>query len=356
MEIFLETLGLMTCIYGILEVLTILCKRLDDQFDPKKSSNLAFDILFKIMALVVYICMICSAPIGILFSLHDRRMEKMHKKQFLEDRQPYDDVLQHQFSVLEAENEHLKQTVDSYNHCFRVRAEALLLSRITTLLPLSREQTASLADYISLFTISIQKVNILSIEDIDSFIDWIFLSAYFVPDFHQYRELGLCSVVTHRIFVPESVRLSSQDWNVVQDEATRAGLLLSRKQSDPSIDAWNKELSSFLPGLFDTEDADSNSILQRIIQLAAEGLDDDASLPEYIARLADVPHNPEHDAINDISSKLERYLKSYSEDLMIDSEEESSELRLRIKRIVRRRRRIDIVREHRKNQLLSGQY
>ena len=300
--------------------------------------------------------MMCSAPIGILVSLHDRRMEKVHRELFLKDRQPYEDALQHQISVLETENRHLKQTVDSYNHRFRVRAEALLLSRITTLLPLSREQTASLADYISLFTISIQKVNILSIEDIDSFIDWIFLSAYFVPDFHQYRELGLYSVVTHRIFVPESVRLSSEDWDVVQDEATRAGLLLSRKQSDPSIDAWNKELSSFLPGLFDTEDADSNSILQRIIQLAAEGLDDDASLPEYIARLADVPHNPEHDTINDISSKLERYLKSYSEDLMIDSEEESSELRLRIKRIVRRGRRIDIVREHRKNQLLSGQY
>lgn len=348
MDHFLITLGLMVIFYFLFEVLSRWSVQMEEQnkrgFLPNAVAMLA----------AINYCL--SFAVSGLIMWHDGRMEKMHKKQFLEDRQPYEDVLQHQISVLEAENEHLKQTVDSYNHCFCVRAEALLLSRITTLLPLSREQTASLADYISLFTISIQKVNILSIEDIDSFIDWIFLSAYFVPDFHQYRELGLYSVVTHRIFVPESVRLSSQDWDVVQDEATRAGLLLSRKQSDPSIDAWNKELSSFLPGLFDTEDADSNSILQRIIQLAAEGLDDDASLPEYIARLADVPHNPEHDAINDISSKLERYLKSYSEDLMIDSEEESSELRLRIKRIVRRGRRIDIVREHRKNQLLSGQY
>lgn len=118
MEIFLETLGLMTCIYGILEVLTILCKRLDDQFDPKKSSNLAFVILFKIMALVVYICMICSAPIGILVSLHDRRMEEIHRELFLEDRKPYEEVLQSQIATLSAENKRLEGVIEFYkdNH------------------------------------------------------------------------------------------------------------------------------------------------------------------------------------------------------------------------------------------------
>lgn len=112
METFFLTIGLMTCVYGILEVLSILCKRLDEQFDPKKSSNWAYDILSKTAALVVYICMMCSAPIGILVSLHDRRMEKVHRELFLEDRKPYEDVLNSQIAALSAENERLQSKID----------------------------------------------------------------------------------------------------------------------------------------------------------------------------------------------------------------------------------------------------
>ena len=142
METFFLTIGLMTCVYGILEVLSILCKRLDEQFDPKKSSNWAYDILSKTAALVVYICMMCSAPIGILVSLHDRRMEKVHRELFLEDRKPYEDVLQSQIATLSAENMRLESVIEFYkdNH----RKEIIRISE-------ERRESGYFSGYISGF-------------------------------------------------------------------------------------------------------------------------------------------------------------------------------------------------------------
>lgn len=232
-------------------------------------------------------------------------------------------------------------------------AKSRLASAITSLLSLSDSQYTSLWEFISLFSESVYESKVMTIEDIDTFIDWIFQSGYYVPDFSQYHHLGMAAITTHRIFVPEVIRTEISDWTSLLDRALNSGILFTTVRSAPSINLWNTELASLVPGLFDSDDQDLISILERIVQLAEEGIDDDANLPEYIARIAELPYEREDNAIKEISNKIERYLLAFAKELSITAETASTDQPARYKRIQRCAKRIDVVRDWRKRLLLS---
>lgn len=70
MEKIFGALGFMFCLFVILEILTRISKAMDNANVP--------DFIISIIALVILILSVCTAPIGIFIAWHDQRMEKIH--------------------------------------------------------------------------------------------------------------------------------------------------------------------------------------------------------------------------------------------------------------------------------------
>ena len=68
-----------------------------------------------------------------------------------------------------------------------------------------------------------------------------------------------------------------------------------------------------LPGLFDSEDTDQRSILERIIQVAEEGMDEKMSLPEYTAWLAETEHQSEDEFLDNMERQMDYALRAFAE-------------------------------------------
>lgn len=122
-----------------------------------------------------------------------------------------------------------------------------------------------------------------------------------------------------RIYISDSVVADfGDDWNDIRRRAFAAGIYLTRSQTSggysvAGIDTWNSELASDLPGLFDAEETDQRSILERIVQVAEEGKDENLSLAEYTARLAQVEHQSEDEFLDNMERQLDWALRTFAE-------------------------------------------
>ncbi|MBQ2384021.1 MAG: hypothetical protein II290_08270, partial [Oscillospiraceae bacterium] len=79
------------------------------------------------------------------------------------------------------------------------------------------------------------------------------------------------------------------------------------------IDGWNTDLSMELPGLFDSEDTDLKSILERIVQVAEEGKAERLSLPEYTKRLAEQGEVSEDEFLDHMERQMDWALRTFAE-------------------------------------------
>lgn len=70
MEKIVTILGLMFCLYVLLEILTRISKTFDNTNVP--------NFIISLLALLILILMVCTAPIGIFMAWRDKRIEKIH--------------------------------------------------------------------------------------------------------------------------------------------------------------------------------------------------------------------------------------------------------------------------------------
>lgn len=73
----ISVLGLMFCLYAILEILSRISKACDNVKIP--------NFIVAILALLILILTVCSAPIGLFMAWHDKRMEKIHIDLYKQD-------------------------------------------------------------------------------------------------------------------------------------------------------------------------------------------------------------------------------------------------------------------------------
>lgn len=122
-----------------------------------------------------------------------------------------------------------------------------------------------------------------------------------------------------RIYVPDSVIADfGDDWNAFRRQAFANGIYLSRtKTSDghsvAGIDVWNQDLAGELPGLFDVDETDQRSILERIVQVAEEGKAERLSLSEYTARLANTENIAEAEFLDNMERQMDWALRTFAE-------------------------------------------
>lgn len=234
-----------------------------------------------------------------------------------------------------------------------IQREEVLISDLVQLLNLSPHKADSLREHVALFSDAIRSLQIMSINDIDGFIDWLFLSDFYTISFSQYERLGMIICSTCKVYVPNSVRARIDDYADLNSRAADAGFLLSCCKSSPSIELWNCELSHFVEGLFDYEDHDSVSILERIVEIAEEARDENMSFPEYLSLLADLPFKREQDIIDNTCNQVEHLLRFFAEDIGIKTESPPQDERKRFARLIYCGKRLKTVREHHYFSLLT---
>lgn len=231
-------------------------------------------------------------------------------------------------------------------------AEKQLLSLLQAMLSLSDSQSESLHEFIIMFSEAVRTSKQMSLEDIDSFIDWIFLNGYIKSPVFLYQELGLKITTTCKIYIPPEIR-AQIDWTSERKRSLENGILLTACNTAPNIASWNSELASFLEGLFYKTDDDLLSILDRILELAEEACDEIVSLPGYIIRLAEIPHFSELDYVQATSNQIEAYLRILAKSLLINIEPDPQEKLARFNRSIRCTKRLKILREQHVQRLIS---
>lgn len=154
----------------------------------------------------------------------------------------------------------------------------------------------------------------LTQEDRNALFDRMYSEGVMTVEADEFYRDGRQAVVGGRVYVTESEKAEfGDDWNDFRKRAFAAGVYLTNDRSDNHVDVWNMELADTLPGVFDREETDSKSILERVVQLAEEGKDEKMSLAEYTARLAKQEFIPESEFLDGMERQMDWALRTFAE-------------------------------------------
>lgn len=130
----------------------------------------------------------------------------------------------------------------------------------------------------------------------------------------EYFQEGRNAVAGGRIFVNDIIKEDfGDDWNAFRKRAMANGVYLTNDQSDAGVDVWNQELGETLPGLFNPDELDGRTILERIVQVAEEGRDQKVSLAEYTKQLAGEEYVSEREILDNMERQMDWALRTFAE-------------------------------------------
>ena len=98
------SIGIMLCAHILYEFLDWLANKL--------SKTSKYKIATLVLTVISIGCGMLSFPFFALSAWYEQKFRKVHKEIFLEDRKPYEDVLNSQIAALSAENERLQSKID----------------------------------------------------------------------------------------------------------------------------------------------------------------------------------------------------------------------------------------------------
>ena len=122
------------------------------------------------------------------------------------------------------------------------------------------------------------------------------------------------ALVKRRMYVSDALKAEfGDDWNDFRKRAFAAGIYLTNNPSDMGPDMWQAELGETLPGLFDSDNLDMRSFMERVVQVAEEGRDEQVSLAEYTQMLAGENYVSEDEVLQDLEQRVDWELRSFAE-------------------------------------------
>lgn len=158
-------------------------------------------------------------------------------------------------------------------------------------------------------------------EDLRDLFDRLYSSGVMTVEADEYNSYARSMVAKGRIYVGDSVKADfGDDWAGIRKRAFAAGVYLVNDRSASGIDQWNRTLASddMLPGLFDPEETDMRAVLERIISVAEAGKDEQMSLPEYTALLAQQEYVSENEILENMERQLETALRIFGENASLE--------------------------------------
>lgn len=122
------------------------------------------------------------------------------------------------------------------------------------------------------------------------------------------------ALVKRRMYVSDALKAEfGDDWNDFRKRAFAAGIYLTNNPSDMAPDMWQAELGETLPGLFDSDNLDMRSFMERVVQVAEEGRDEQVSLAEYTQMLAGENYVSEDEVLQDLEQRVDWELRTFAE-------------------------------------------
>lgn len=122
------------------------------------------------------------------------------------------------------------------------------------------------------------------------------------------------ALVKRRMYVSDALKAEfGDDWNDFRKRAFAAGIYLTNDPSDMAPDMWQAELGETLPGLFDSDNLDMRSFMERVVQVAEEGRDEQVSLAEYTQMLAGENYVSEDEVLQDLEQRVDWELRTFAE-------------------------------------------
>ena len=200
-----------------------------------------------------------------------------------------------------------------------ITAKRQLRQTVLNLFSIPSGQRAELGTMIDNYADRLIKNGTLTEDDRKAFFDRMYESGVMTVPANDYYAEARSYMEGGRIYVADSVvKELGDDWNDIRRRAFAAGIYLTRTRmsnnvENMGIDVWNDNLASDLPGLFDSEETDQRSILERIIQVAEEGMDEKMSLPEYTAWLAETEHQSEDEFLDNMERQMDYALRAFAE-------------------------------------------
>lgn len=122
------------------------------------------------------------------------------------------------------------------------------------------------------------------------------------------------ALVKRRMYVSDALKAEfGDDWNDFRKRAFAAGVYLTNDPDDMAPGMWQAELGETLPGLFDSDNLDMRSFMERVVQVAEEGRDEQVSLAEYTQMLAGENYVSEDEVLQDLEQRVDWELRSFAE-------------------------------------------
>lgn len=189
-----------------------------------------------------------------------------------------------------------------------------LKTDILNLFSVPEGQKAEMGKVIEQFADRLLKNGELTQQDREDFFDRMYSSGVMTVPADEYYRTGREAVKDGRVYVSEQIKQEfGDDWNEFRKRAFSAGVYLTNDSGKAGVDSWNTELSEMLPGLFDANETDFRTILERIVQVAEEGKDEKVSLAEYTAQLAEQEHISIDDLLDNMERQMDWTLRTFAE-------------------------------------------
>ena len=189
-----------------------------------------------------------------------------------------------------------------------------LKTDILNLFSVPEGQKAEMGKVIEQFADRLLKNGELTQQDREDFFDRMYSSGVMTVPADEYYRTGREAVKDGRVYVSEQIKQEfGDDWNEFRKRAFSAGVYLTNDSGKADVDSWNTELSEMLPGLFDANETDFRTILERIVQVAEEGKDEKVSLAEYTAQLAEQEHISIDDLLDNMERQMDWTLRTFAE-------------------------------------------
>ena len=196
-----------------------------------------------------------------------------------------------------------------------------LRSTVLNLFSIPNGQRAEVGAMIDSYADRLIKNGSLTEDDRKAFFDRMYDAGVMVMPAEEYSAFARSHIVDGRIYVSDSVKADfGDDWADIRRRAFAAGVYLVNDRSASGIDQWNATLSAedMLPGLFDSEETDERTILERILQVAEEGKDEHLSLAEYTRRLSQQEGISEDEFLDNMERQLDWALRTFAEKARLD--------------------------------------
>ena len=150
--------------------------------------------------------------------------------------------------------------------------------------------------------------------DRNRFFDRMYQEGVMTVPAEEYAAEARSVIKGSRVYVNDQIKADfGDDWNSFRKRAFAAGIYLTSDRSRPGVDVWSRELSEYLPGVFERDVTDGRYALENIVATAEEGKDLRLTLAEYAAMEAGKEFQTEEDFANYLEQQMDWMLETFAQ-------------------------------------------